>query len=66
MLQDRETKTLRIQLVGADDASADEDGSAVGRWREYAATYMSRYPTEWLPQRPAEKKGKVGPLYLKR
>ncbi|KAI0347668.1 hypothetical protein BDW22DRAFT_1319555 [Trametopsis cervina] len=60
---DRTTKALRIQLLGAEDPSADEDNTAVGRWREYCATYVSQHPTEWLPPRAAEKQSRP---YLKR
>lgn len=46
----RETKKIRVYLIGPDDASVDSDGSDGGRWREYVNTYVSTYPTEWLPE----------------
>lgn len=62
--QDRETRKLRIQLLGTDDPSADEDRTALGRWKEYVASYVLRHPTEWLPRRRAEKKARA--VFLKR
>ncbi|KAI0688140.1 hypothetical protein BC835DRAFT_1285352 [Cytidiella melzeri] len=55
---DRDSKALRIQLVGAEDPSADEDATSEGRWREYCATYISQHSTEWLPPRVAEKQSR--------
>ena len=63
--QDGTTRTLRIQLLGVNDPSTDEDSTEVGRWREYVATYVMKHPTEWVPRR-ARTKGQRGPLYLKR
>ena len=41
----------------------DGDGSKQGRWREYVNTYVSRYPTEWLP---VSKEGVTGRVFLRR
>ncbi|KAF7793452.1 hypothetical protein EIP86_004564 [Pleurotus ostreatoroseus] len=59
---DDDTRTMRIQLLSVNDPSTDEDSTAVGRWREYVATYVLKHPTEWTPG----SKRKRGPLYLKR
>ncbi len=64
-MHERSARTLRVQLLNANDASAAEDDSSTGRWREYVTTYVMRHPTEWMPRLRAEK-GKRGPLYLKR
>lgn len=48
-LQDRESRRLRIQLLDKEDPSVNEDSSAVGRWREYVASFVLQHPTEWLP-----------------
>ena len=56
---------MRIQLLGTGDASTDEDSSAVGRWREYVATYVLKHPTEWLPAM-GERRKRGPPLFLKR
>ncbi|KDQ63138.1 hypothetical protein JAAARDRAFT_119201 [Jaapia argillacea MUCL 33604] len=61
---ERHSKTMRIQLVGADDPSVDEDTSAVGRWREYVDSYVTNLPTEWMGAAIAAKPS--GPLFLKR
>lgn len=61
---DRETRKLRIQLLGTDDPSANENQTALGRWKEYVASYVLRHPTEWLPRRRAEKKARA--VFLKR
>ncbi|KAK2461462.1 hypothetical protein APHAL10511_005925 [Amanita phalloides] len=58
----RGTKKIRVYLVGTEDTSADSDGSREGRWREYVNTYVSTYPTEWLPG-PKDGRPKV---FLKR
>ena len=63
--QDGATRTLRIQLLGLNDPSTDEDNSDVGRWREYVATYVLKHPTEWMPGQPRSKR-KRSPLFLKR
>ncbi|PFH52285.1 hypothetical protein AMATHDRAFT_74340 [Amanita thiersii Skay4041] len=60
---DREKKGIRVYLIGADDASVENDGSAGGRWREYVNTYVSLYPTEWLP---TGKEGGASPVFLRR
>jgi paired amphipathic helix protein Sin3a len=41
-------KALRIQLIGDEDASVDEDEGGIGRWREYVASYVTRHGTEWI------------------
>ena len=46
--QDGRLKALRIQLVGDEDASVDEDEGGIGRWREYVASYVTKQPTEWI------------------
>ncbi|KAH9944008.1 uncharacterized protein BXZ73DRAFT_86987 [Epithele typhae] len=45
---DARTKTLRIQLTGAEDVTVDENESADGRWRAYVAAYVMEHPSEWL------------------
>lgn len=46
--QDGRLKALRIQLIGDEDASVDEDEGGAGRWREYVASYVTKQPTEWI------------------
>src|SRR5579872_5593913 len=46
--QDARLKSLKIQLVGEEDPSVDEDEGGVGRWREYVASYVTKHPTEWI------------------
>ncbi|TFK94930.1 hypothetical protein K466DRAFT_475201 [Polyporus arcularius HHB13444] len=46
---DAAAKVLRMQLMGAEDPTVDEDESAEGRWRAYVASYVLSYPTEWTP-----------------
>ena len=46
--QDGRLKALRIQLIGDEDASVDEDEGGIGRWREYVASYVTKHPTEWI------------------
>jgi len=46
--QDGRLKVLRMQLIGDEDASVDEDEGGIGRWREYVASYVTRHPTEWI------------------
>lgn len=46
--QDARSKALRIQLVGEEDPSVDEDGGGIGRWREYVASYVTKHATEWI------------------
>ena len=46
--QDGRLKALRIQLIGEDDPSVDEDEGGVGRLREYVASYVTKQPTEWI------------------
>ncbi|KAI0032163.1 hypothetical protein K488DRAFT_50553 [Vararia minispora EC-137] len=58
---DVETRTMRLQLVGPDEASVDGAPlrPAVERWREYVDSYVLDHPTEWvgggrgMPVRPA-------------
>ena len=57
--QVRGTKKIRVYLVGPEDASVESDGSKQGRWREYVNTYVSRYPTEWLPVSKEDTHGRV-------
>ncbi|KAH8099312.1 hypothetical protein BXZ70DRAFT_943231 [Cristinia sonorae] len=45
------SRTLRIQLVGAEEPSVGEEESREGRWRSYVASYTSRYATEWVSGR---------------
>jgi paired amphipathic helix protein Sin3a len=59
-----QTKSMRIQLVGTEDPSVEEDKSAIGRWREYVDTYTMQQPTEWLPKGGSE--GGGIPLFLRR
>jgi paired amphipathic helix protein Sin3a len=49
-VQDTATHTMRIQLVGADEASVDgaPHRTAHDRWREYIDSYVLEYPTEWV------------------
>ncbi|TFK77475.1 hypothetical protein BDN72DRAFT_753546 [Pluteus cervinus] len=45
----RESNSIRVHLVGADDPSVVTDGTPLTRWREYVSTYVMTYPTEWVP-----------------
>lgn len=65
VVQDGASRTLRIQLLSVTDPSTDEDSTAVGRWREYVATYVLKHPTEWMLGQD-RRKTKSGPLFLKR
>ena len=47
-LQDGQPKALKIQLIGEEDPSVDEDDGGMGRWREYVASYVTKHPTEWM------------------
>ena len=48
--QDQSTKGMRIQLLGAEDASIEGQGdTGVDRWREYVDSYLLTHPTEWMP-----------------
>ena len=60
--QDGATKRLRIQLVGGDDPTVDEDETAEGRWRAYVASYVMVHATEWVPAGATQ----AGPAFLKR
>lgn len=56
---------MRIQLLGSDDPSVEEDSkSGVHRWREYVDSYVLGHPTEWMSE-PQENKPR-SPIYLKR
>ncbi|KAL0068608.1 hypothetical protein AAF712_004324 [Marasmius tenuissimus] len=44
----RRTKTMRISLMRAEDASADGEGTNYSRWREYVDTYVMDHQTEWI------------------
>ncbi|KZT08526.1 uncharacterized protein LAESUDRAFT_648466 [Laetiporus sulphureus 93-53] len=59
---DGQSKRLLVQLVGATDPSVEHERTARGRWKEYVATYVMEYPTEWMPARRASGM----PLFLKR
>ncbi|KAI0673570.1 hypothetical protein C8Q78DRAFT_1067868 [Trametes maxima] len=58
---DTTSKRLRIQLVGADEPTVDEDESSEGRWRGYVASYVMVHPSEWVPGA-----SNYGPVFLKR
>ncbi|KAI0639840.1 hypothetical protein C8Q77DRAFT_1083126 [Trametes polyzona] len=60
---DAGSKKLRIQLMGPEDPTVDEDESAEGRWRGYVASYVMVHPTEWVPSASASQ---CGPAFLKR
>lgn len=47
-VQVRDSKTVKVQLMGAEDPSVSGVASATNRWREYAHTYVMRHPTEWV------------------
>ncbi|KAI0324037.1 hypothetical protein GY45DRAFT_1314444 [Cubamyces sp. BRFM 1775] len=59
---DGATKRLRIQLLGGEDPTVDEDETAEGRWRAYVASYVMVHATEWVPVGASQ----VGPAFLKR
>ncbi|EPQ60306.1 hypothetical protein GLOTRDRAFT_67792 [Gloeophyllum trabeum ATCC 11539] len=61
---DRLGKTMRIQLVGPDDASVDEGTSPSERWREYVDTFIMRHRTEWMPLARSRKRS--SPVFMKR
>jgi paired amphipathic helix protein Sin3a len=46
--QDPEAKIMHIQLMGPWEASVDDARTAVNRWREYADSYVTDHPTEWI------------------
>lgn len=48
--QNEPLKTMRIQLLGTDDASVETHTSSVDRWREYVDSYLLTHPTEWMPE----------------
>ncbi|KAI0078868.1 hypothetical protein K474DRAFT_1770646, partial [Panus rudis PR-1116 ss-1] len=58
---DMRTRTMRLQLMGPTEPSV-EGTTEDERWREYVATYVTRYPTEWLP----EGRGRMRRVFLRR
>ena len=57
---------MRIQLLGSDDPSVEEDWkSEVYRWREYVDSYVLGYPTEWMPK-VEEDRCRLSRIFLKR
>lgn len=61
--QDQPSKRMRVQLLGADDASIEAQGEGgVDRWREYVDSYLLTHPTEWMPEGEDERTG----VYLRR
>nr|GAT55275.1 predicted protein [Mycena chlorophos] len=61
----RETKTMRVFLMNAEDPSVNGGD----RWREYVSTYVMRHPTEWVPPTPGtdDEEDRVSALvFLKR
>lgn len=63
--QDEQCRVLRMQLVGPEEPSVAEGDDSLGRWKEYVATYVTRYPTEWMPKGRTMKE-KNNRLFLKR
>ncbi|THH20510.1 hypothetical protein EW146_g864 [Bondarzewia mesenterica] len=41
-------KKMRIQLVGTDEASVDDEWTSWNRWREYVDSFVMEHPTEWM------------------
>lgn len=64
--QDAGSKTMRIQLVGADEASVNDGGTSVGRWREYVESYVMDHPTEWVGGAGVRGSKATSPIFLKR
>ena len=65
--QDMRSRTLRIQLLSAEDPSLEEDETKIGRWRQYVGTYVTRYPTELVPQgKDVRAKAEKSRVFLKR
>ncbi|KAI0315665.1 hypothetical protein OF83DRAFT_1061699 [Amylostereum chailletii] len=64
---DRESKVMRVQLVGADEASVDDgrSASALDRWREYVDSYVLEYPTEWVRDANGQVVGRR-PIFVRR
>lgn len=58
----RESKSMRISLLGLEDPSTEITQSATDRWRDYVNTYVMKVPTEWAPC------GRTGmsPVFLRR
>lgn len=48
--QDAQAKALNIRLMSTRDPSVDGGNGPRQRWREYVDSYVTRYPTEWLPR----------------
>ncbi|KAI8981231.1 hypothetical protein BD414DRAFT_492058 [Trametes punicea] len=59
---DATSRKLRMQLMGPDDPTVDEDETPEGRWRAYVASYVMVHPTEWIPAGASN----YGPAFLKR
>lgn len=59
--QDATEKKLRMQLMGPEDPTVDEDESCEGRWRGYVASYVMVHASEWVPSASS-----CGPAFLKR
>ena len=56
-------KALKIQLIGQEDPSVDEDeGGGMGRWREYVASYVTKHTTEWISTSDGKKMSGVEPF----
>lgn len=60
--QDARLKALRIQLIGDEDPSVDEDEGGTGRWREYVASYVTKHPTEWIATADGKKMNGAEPF----
>ncbi|EIW64077.1 uncharacterized protein TRAVEDRAFT_32917 [Trametes versicolor FP-101664 SS1] len=58
---DATEKKLRMQLMGPEDPTVDEDESCEGRWRGYVASYVMVHASEWVPSASS-----CGPAFLKR
>ncbi|KXN88887.1 Paired amphipathic helix protein pst1 [Leucoagaricus sp. SymC.cos] len=58
----RETKSMRISLLGAEDSSNESTASGIDRWRDYVNTYVMKTPTEWVP--PV--RTSASPVFLRR
>ncbi|KAH9858239.1 hypothetical protein C2E23DRAFT_718829 [Lenzites betulinus] len=54
-------KKLRMQLMGPEDPTVDEDESLEGRWRGYVASYVMVHASEWVPSASS-----CVPVFLKR
>jgi len=58
----RETKCMRISLLGTEDPSTETTLMGTDRWRDYVNTYVMKTPTEWMP--PA--RSGANPVVLRR